>query len=74
MTTVAALAILLISITCTRLLGMVSAWQYLRERDLMFFEAYEAMFFVAITSLRRCYLDLEVLILEKEIRGRDCPI
>jgi len=44
MNTVVALAILLVSILCTRLSGMVPAWRDLQERDpVFFFEAFEAM-------------------------------
>jgi len=53
-TTVAALAILLVFIPYTRLLGMVLAWQDLRVRDQMFFfEACKATFFVAMASLKK---------------------
>jgi len=36
-TTVAAFSMLLVCIPCTRLLGMVPAWQDLQEKDPMFF-------------------------------------
>jgi len=48
MTTVAALAMLLVHIPCTRLWGMVPAWQNLQQKDLVFFfEAREATLLVA---------------------------
>jgi len=51
-TTIAALAILLVSIPCTRL-GIVPAWQDLQERDSMFFfKACEPMVLVAMASLK----------------------
>jgi len=59
MTTVAALAILLVSIPCNRLLGMVPPWQDLRERNLVFFfKACNAMFLAAMTSLKEMLLRL----------------
>jgi len=63
-TIVAALAMLLICISCTCLLGTVLVWQDLRVRDLTFFlEACEAIFLVAIASLKMLFgprsLDLE---------------
>jgi len=39
--------------------GIVPAWQDLGERDLMpFFKAYEAMFFVAMASLKKMLFEL----------------
>jgi len=60
-TSVAALAILLVSIPCTCLLGMVLAWQDFRERDIMFFfKACKAMF-VAMASLKKMLFGLASL-------------
>jgi len=61
-TTIATLAILFVSIPYTRLLGMVPDGQDVREKDPMFFfEAYEAMLFVAMASLKKMLLRLESL-------------
>jgi len=74
MTTVATLVIFLVSIPCTHLLGMVSTWQDLRERDLVFFfEAYAVTFFMAMPSLKKMLFGFGSLILEKEMRGRHGP-
>jgi len=58
-TTVAAIAILLVSIPCARILGMVLAWKELRERDPMpLFKACGATFVVAMASLKKMLFGL----------------
>jgi len=60
MTTIfAALAILLVSIPCTCLLGIVLAGWDICERYSVFFEAYETTFLVVMASLKKMSLGLE---------------
>jgi len=55
-TTAVALAIPLVSILFTRLMGMVPAWQDLRDRDLVpFFKAYKA---TLLASLKRMLIGI----------------
>jgi len=59
---IATLAILLVSIPCTWLLGIVPALHDLQERDsVFFFEACEATFFVAMASLKEMSFGLKSL-------------
>ena len=67
MSTVAALAILLVSILCNRLLGMVPTWQDIQERDPVSFEACEATFSMAKASLNKTLFGLGSL----DFRERD---
>ena len=67
-TTVTAVAMLLVCIPCTRLFGMVPALLDLREKDPMFFfEACEATFLVAVASLKKMLFRLGSL----DFRERD---
>jgi len=59
MAIVTASAIFLVFIPCTRLLEMVPTWQDLQERDLVFFfKACDALFLVAMASLKETLFGL----------------
>ena len=72
-TTIIALAILLVPIPCTRLVGLVPAWKDLeREIQCSSLKVVRQHFWWPWLLWMKYCLVLEVLILKKEIRGRDC--
>ena len=70
MTTVAAFVIFLVSIPRTCVLRTVPAWQYLEERDLLFFfKAWKEKLLVAMTHLKKMFVKVLVFGERDESKG-----